>query len=536
MAEPTRTKQKYIYLKWLRRISQLVFLGLFFFLFIKTDYTGSDTIEYAVNIFFRLDPLLALCTIVAGKVFIALMIPALIVLVASLIVGRSFCGWFCPMGTLLDSARTVIRPLPKPSPTRYPHLALIVFLFILISSFLGFPIVGYIDPFSLLVRAFTQAIYPALNSLNVTFFTFTYDSAPPFINMVTEPLYGVLKQSVLPFEQKYYELAILSFMMFVALFLLEFSQRRFFCRNLCPLGALIGLVSRYGILNLAGGDTTCGKCRLCSQVCRMGAVDENRSIQMGSCNLCMTCLVTCPRQIITFKKPLPRKNPHEVSLSRRQFIGTVAVGALVPAILPVRNVNSEQRSRLIRPPGARAEHEFLDRCVRCAECIQVCIGNALHPAFLQSGIEGIFTPYLLARTGYCEFNCTLCGQVCPTGAIQELSTIVKQKTKIGHAWFDKNLCLPYAKGIPCIVCEEHCPTPQKAIMFRKVTVLNDSGNEVVVKQPYIVDELCIGCGICETKCPVPGRSAVIVTNAGEERDPDNLLPAGGDAGSLSLPY
>ena len=134
MAEPTSNKQKYTYLKRLRRISQLVFLGLFFFLFIKTDYTGSDTIEYAVNIFFRLDPLLALCTIVAGKVFIALMIPALIVLAASLIVGRSFCGWFCPMGTLLDSSRTVIRPLPKPSPTRYPRLALIVFLFILFPS------------------------------------------------------------------------------------------------------------------------------------------------------------------------------------------------------------------------------------------------------------------------------------------------------------------------------------------------------------------------------------------------------------------
>ena len=182
---------------------------------------------------------------------------------------------------------------------------------------------------------------------------------------------------------------------------------------------------------------------------------------------------------------------------------------------------------LIRPPGALGEKEFLQRCVRCAECIQVCIGNALQPAFLQAGLDGMFSPMLVARTGYCEFNCTLCGQVCPTGAIGNLSMEEKWGLKIGHGWFDKNSCLPYAKAIPCMVCEEHCPTPEKAIRFREVTMVDDSRATVVVKQPYIVDGLCIGCGICENKCPLPGKAAIFVTSAGEHRNPENSLPVSG---------
>lgn len=524
-------------MKVARISSQTFFLGLFLFLFIKTDYTGFDTIEYAVNILFRIDPLLALCTMLAGKVIIALMAPALIILLVSLIFGRGFCGWFCPVGTMLDGAHHLLgRRKKKNKPTRYPHLALTILFFIVVSSLLNFPVVGYLDPFSILVRAFSQSLYPAFNSLAVSFFSFTYESAPPAVNLVTEPLYSLLKQSVLPFEQKHYDLALLSFMMFAALFLLEFVQRRFFCRNICPLGALIGLVSRLSILRVNGGDSDCGKCRHCSQICRMGAIDDDRNIRMGSCSLCMDCLEQCPRQIIGFKSGFFTPGTNEISLSRRKFIGTLAAGAMVPPILNVRNNNHHERANLIRPPGAREERAFLNRCVRCAECIQVCIGNALQPTFLQSGIEGIFTPRLVARTGYCEFNCTLCGQVCPTGAIKELTLEQKHKTKIGHAWFDKNVCLPYAKGIPCIVCEEHCPTPEKAIRFRLVDVYDDQDRKVRVKQPYVVDSLCIGCGICETKCPVPGRSAIYITSAGEERDRDSFLPVSGEQGGGSEIY
>ena len=153
----------------------------------------------------------------------------------------------------------------------------------------------------------------------------------------------------------------------------------------------------------------------------------------------------------------------------------------------------------------------------------------MHPVLLEAGIEGIFSPRLVARTGYCEFNCTLCGQVCPTGAIRELTRAEKHPNKIGNARFDTDRCLPDAKGIPCIVCEEDCPTPDKAIKFRTVVMVDDlTGQHQEIRQPFVVDELCIGCGICETKCPLPGRAAVFVTSDGEMRNPDNILPRKGE--------
>jgi len=237
----------------------------------------------------------------------------------------------------------------------------------------------------------------------------------------------------------------------------------------------------------------------------------------------MECQEKCPRSVIFFGYSKPQERVAEVSLSRRQFVGALAGGAIMPIFAGVRPLRKNSDPLLIRPPGALAEREFLARCVRCGECMQVCIGNALHPTFLQAGFEGMFSPLLVGRSGYCEFNCTLCGQVCPTGAIRHLDLSEKHTLKIGNAYFDKNRCLPFAKGIPCIVCEEHCPTPQKAIAFREAMVINEAGEQVEVKQPYIIDKLCIGCGICENKCPLPGPSAVLVTSEGEVRNPENTM-------------
>ena len=132
----------------------------------------------------------------------------------------------------------------------------------------------------------------------------------------------------------------------------------------------------------------------------------------------------------------------------------------------------------------------------------------------------------MPRIGYCEYDCTLCGQVCPTGAIRRLSLPEKQKTHIGTAMIDKGRCLPYAHSTPCIVCEEHCPTPKKAIWFEPATALNRNGDAVDVKQPRVDLELCIGCGICENKCPVLGKPAITVSSIGESRSKENQLLLG----------
>ncbi len=506
----------------LRRFSQLLFLTLFLFLFIKTDYNGSDHLDAAVNILFRLDPFLAAAVILAAKTLVVLFLPALAVVVLTFFIGRVFCGWFCPMGTLLDLCQKIIPATKKEKSTYFPDLPLFILIFALISAAFGFAVGGYFDPFSILVRGLAQAVYPAFNNLTVGFFTYTYQELP-VVNALTEPVYSFLRATVLPSSQKFFQLAYFSLFMLLGVLLLEAVQRRFFCRNLCPLGAMLGLIGRRGTFAGKGGNDDCRACRICSSNCRMGAIDEKRKIDMGSCTLCYECVEKCPRQIIGFDfAPIGKKNTR-LSLSRRKFIGAALLGFLLPSVKGVAVQAKNPDPLLIRPPGALAEKEFLQRCVRCAECIQVCLGNALQPALFQAGLDGMFSPMLVARTGYCEFNCTLCGQVCPSGAIRQLTVKEKHQWKIGHAWFDKNICLPYAKAIPCMVCEEHCPTPDKAIRFKEVVVAGADGQAVTIRQPYVVQELCIGCGICETKCPLPGRSAIYVTSAGEHRNPDSSL-------------
>jgi len=152
----------------------------------------------------------------------------------------------------------------------------------------------------------------------------------------------------------------------------------------------------------------------------------------------------------------------------------------------------------------------LKRCVRCGECMKVCLRSALYPTSLQAVLYGFYSPVLQPRLGYCEFNCSLCGQVCPTGAIPKLPLEVKKKAVIGLAVFDKNHCLPYAKKMNCMVCEEHCPIPDKAIRFESVEEADYNGKRIILKKPYVVDELCIGCGICEYVCPLEEKAGVEV--------------------------
>jgi ferredoxin len=352
------------------------------------------------------------------------------------------------------------------------------------------------------------------------------------LTLVAEAMFALLKKSVLAFQQPHFAQGSLLTALLLAILLLNLSERRFWCRYLCPLGALLGLLGRRALLKREVAEG-CNACGVCDRECQGGLPASRETGWISSeCLYCMACDDACPKNAVSFG--FTRQPAEALDLGRRRVLlagGTglaaVAVSRATPAF------DRRANPGLLRPPGARAEPDFLARCVKCGECMKVCTTNGLQPTLLEAGLEGVWSPVLVPTRGYCEFNCTLCGQVCPTGAIQKLTPAAKSQWRIGTAMFDRGRCLPHAHATPCIVCEEVCPTPTKAIWFEEVVVRDRAGQAVTVKQPHVDLKLCIGCGICEAKCPIGDRPAVYVTSIGETRSRQNqmLLEDSGGYGS-----
>jgi polyferredoxin len=504
------------------RICQLLFLTLFLILFLQTEYRGSDRIAVAVNAYFRADPLVAASTLLAGKGWQPLLFPGFLVLVLSAFLGRFFCGWLCPLGTVLD---LVTGKIAKCAPVSCLKGSVKYWLLLplLVASLFKLNLAGLLDPIAILVRALTFFLHPLLGETARSGWVGLYRLMGDRRDYL-DPGYRLLRDYLLPYRETLYPLAFLSALIFILIIWLERYETRNWCRNLCPLGTLLGLASRLSPFSRVP-ERLCADCRACASLCPTSF--DRELLQKEDCILCMECQLHCPNQRVAFRL----SNIHPLAggavMERRVFLGSLAGGFLLSRLFRFRD--PAVQARLLRPPGVRSEDEFLKKCVRCGECMKVCLRSALYPAFSQAGIEGFYTPLLIPRLGYCEYNCTLCGQVCPTGAIPDLPRERKRKEVIGKAVFDKNQCIPFAKRMDCIVCEEHCPIPQKAIRAEVKTLTGFDGRPVTVRLPYVVDELCNGCGICENVCPLEGKAAIEVF-AVKDRTP--LKEYGGGGGQL----
>lgn len=495
------------HLKQVRRLSQLICLVIFLVLFRLTDYSGSDTLPYAVNILFRLDPLVAAAVTLASKTLVALLWPSLVIVALTLVFGRVFCSWICPLGTLIDIAGRFIKPVKRLG-ISLKQVKYWLLTITLVSALFGVQMIGFFDPFSLLVRSMVFSIDTGFNYLVALVFDSIYAHAPEGVSNLTEPVYDLLKATVLPYRQSFFYLSILSFIILATIFILERFSKRFWCKNLCPLGALLALISTFAIFRRKPVKV-CRHCQMCDEHCRMDAFDTKGQFRFQECNLCMDCLEFCPDQLPVFQFAWPQKRPI-LNMDRRQWLVAGAAGLAFPVLSRTSALSKTEDDLLIRPPGSGDELDFLATCVRCGECLKVCIKNALQPLFLEQGVEGMFTPVLVPRIGYCEFNCTLCTQVCPTGALDVLTQAEKHAYVLGKAYFDKDKCLVFADKKACIVCEEHCPVHNKAIKFNRVETVDFKGRPIVLKEPYVDKDLCIGCGICEHVCPVEGVAAIRV--------------------------
>ncbi len=517
--------KKFRRLERVRIASQVLFFGLFLTLLLGAHYTGEDYIGSTVQRFFHFDPLLALVTIVSARLVYAYFAFSLITVAATLLFGRVFCGWVCPLGAVHQFSSFAFKRTKFLKPPREDKTSLspkyYILVVVLVGAVLGLDLAGYLDPLSFLTRSVSLAVFPALANA---------------LSGLSGALYGIgavglgrtISQALQNWTINATFLQGFSIgLLFLGAIALNARKERFWCRYLCPTGALLGLLSRWNLFKLRIDEEKCIQCGLCTQHCETQARPyPNDQWKSGECVYCLNCASICPTAAIRFPlvaRPEKIANVSNVDLSRRKLLLTTFLGLAAVPFFRLTPSRKRASLKLIRPPGALPEDKFLAKCVKCGQCMRACPTGGLQPVLAEAGPEGVYTPTLVPKIGYCEYYCSLCTQVCPTGAIKKLTIEEKNKVKMGTAWVNKSRCIPYVLGKPCIVCEEHCPVSPKAIKLVEVETKLPDGSSAVQKAPVVDIELCTGCGICENKCPVMDDPAIFVTSVGETRSTTNRL-------------
>lgn len=565
-----------------RRISQVFFFVLFLWFCIVTTIGDKfwQLRNWPVNWFLQLDPLVAISTLSSARALYWPLLWALATIVLTIVLGRFFCGWVCPFGSLhhfvgviCNRGKTAAEKIRLNKYRRAQRIKYLVLVFLL--GMTAFPSIaatlqtGLLDPIPLVTRSFNLVLLPILDR-------------------------GTFLMSV---NARFYELGWLILAVFIAAVLLNLVIPRFYCRFICPLGALFGIISRFAIWRIGKTQNECVNCKLCEKSCE-GGCEPSGNIKIAECVLCFNCRDDCRHDLVAYQTILSQSGETQADISRRGFVLSLASGIVAaPAIRLGGRVGANWYSGVVRPPGALAEPEFLKRCIKCGQCMRVCPSNVIQPAGIEGGLEGLWTPVLNNRIGSsgCQLNCVACGHICPTAAIRPVTLEEKRGTgefagrgpiKLGTAFVDRNRCLPWSMGKPCIVCQENCPVSPKAIYTQEVfttirdgvvTVKKVSGSTIEIdhkipggtlgsgdyyilsrdgsrikitansvdsietaegklpadgsvieiqirlQRPYVDIEKCIGCGICEHECPVSGRRAIRISAEGETRSKDRKL-------------
>lgn len=433
-------------------------------------------------------------------------------LVLTVLLGRFYCSVMCPLGIFQDFIFWLKKKVRRQS-VRFSYIPerrqlRYGVLFILLAAWAaGLAIIpALLDPYSIYGRLVTNLLAPVWQT--------AFNGAA---GIGEERAVFLLAKYDIVFQGM--EVLALAAVYFIGLAFLAWRYGRLYCNTLCPVGTMLGTVSRFSLFHMHIDKGGCVHCGRCERQCRSACIDAaHEHIDNSRCILCMECLEHCPKGAIHFSRAveggvqedLPMDPGQGKVLSRRTLFITSAMAVSAIAAAMTRSVNplrvmAEQPQELpVLPPGARGMEQFLQQCTACQLCISRCPQGILKPAVLAYGPDGAMKPVADYSRGYCAYTCHECGSVCPTGAIPNLSLPQKQQAVMGVARYEIAHCLIPAEGVVCGNCAVHCPV-------HAITMENLRGT----KLPKIRAVQCIGCGSCQYHCPAMPKAIQVMGTPGK---------------------
>lgn len=497
-------------LRKIRIIAACLFLAAITLLFL--DFTG--TVHAWLGWMAKIQFLPALFALNVGVVVLLILL--------TLLFGRVYCSVICPLGVMQDIV-SWLSGRRKKKRYRFSYSpAKNALRYIVLGLFIIAVIAG--------IGSFVALLAP-------------YSSYGRIVSNLFAPLYGWGNNLLAYFAERaesyaFYETSvwmkslptfIIASLTFITLCVLAWRNGRTYCNTICPVGTVLGFLSRYSLFRIIIDESKCTACGLCSRKCKAACIDsKGHRIDYSRCVACMDCIDTCTHGAIQYrvfrknKKVAPSNQIPDNKLAdtaRRNFLTVTATVAAATALKAqekkvdgglavITDKAVPKRDTPIVPPGALSVRNFTSHCTACQLCVSVCPNSVLRPS---TGLETLMQPEISYERGYCRPECTRCGEVCPTGAIRPITVAEKSAEQIGHAvWIRKN-CIPLTDGLECGNCARHCPTG--AIQM----IPSDADNPDSIKIPAINVERCIGCGACENLCPARPFSAIYVEGHKQHR-------------------